>query len=300
MTSPYLLAIAQALREGRIDAAEQACRDGLDARPGDAALLQAHVLVAFAAERFEEVLTRTRTALAATPDHAPTMVLAGRSARKLGDLGTAARLLARAVEAAPTRAEPAFLLCAVYLEAADPQAMAMLDRLTERFPADAAGWAELGRILAKAEKAEAALACFRRSLEAGPSVTAALRCAALLKDFGRLEDAREALDRAEALGTLPAGAWFLRGLVLQDLGDLVGSADAYRRALGLDPALAEAAVNLGIVLQQAGDLDGAKDAYGQALKQRPDTFGRIAQAMTTPATGELWLNLEALRHALLR
>ena len=299
MTSPHLLVIAQALRERRIEAAEQACRDGLDTRPGDAALLQAHVLVAFAADRFEEVLARTRIALAAAPDHAPTLVLAGRSARRTGDLGTATLFLARAVELAPTRAEPAFLLCAVYLEAADPQAVAMLDRLSQRFPADAAGWAELGRILTKAGKPEAALACFSRSLEAGPSVTTALRCASLLKDLHRLGDAREALDRAEALGSLPAGAWFMRGLVLQDLGDLVGSADAYRRAVGLDPALAEAAVNLGIVLQHAGDLDGAKAAYGRALNQRPDTFGRIAQAMTTPAKGELWLDLEALRHAIL-
>ena len=58
-------------------------------------------------------------------------------------------------------------------------------------------------------------------------------------------------------------------------------------------------INLGIALQETGDLDAATDAYATALRLRPDSFGRIAQALTSGRTGILWLDLQALRRHLL-
>ena len=95
-----------------------------------------------------------------------------------------------------------------------------------------------------------------------------------------------------------ARAWFLLGVSSADAGRRDAAAAAYRRALAIEPTLAEAAVNLGTLLQESGDLAGAKAAYGEALRLRPDTFGRIAQAMTTSPKGELWLDLGALRQDL--
>ena len=63
--------------------------------------------------------------------------------------------------------------------------------------------------------------------------------------------------------------------------------------------MAEAAVNLGICEQRMGDLEAAKNAYRQAMRIRPDTVGRIAQALTTAPKGELWLDLRALRASLM-
>ncbi len=96
-----------------------------------------------------------------------------------------------------------------------------------------------------------------------------------------------------------ARAWFLLGVSSADAGLRDAAVSAYRRALAIEPTLAEAAVNLGTLLQESGDLAGAKAAYGEALRLSPDTFGRIAQAMTTSPKGELWLDLAALRRDLI-
>ena len=79
---------------------------------------------------------------------------------------------------------------------------------------------------------------------------------------------------------------------------LVAAAAAYEAVLRLDPDRAEAALNLGTVRQEAGDLPGAKAAYARAVRSRPDSFGRIAQALPAAPKGELWLDLRALRQDL--
>ena len=71
-----------------------------------------------------------------------------------------------------------------------------------------------------------------------------------------------------------------------------------RRALELRPDFAEAAVNLGTCHQESGDMAAAKMAYRLALRLRPDTFGRVAQALAAAPMGEVWLDLAALRHSL--
>ena len=84
----------------------------------------------------------------------------------------------------------------------------------------------------------------------------------------------------------------------QDQHDFGAAAKAYESALALDPNLAEAAVNLGAARQEGGDLAGAKAAYRQAVRTRGDTFGRVAQALSTSPRGELWLDLRHLRRTL--
>ena len=64
------------------------------------------------------------------------------------------------------------------------------------------------------------------------------------------------------------------------------------------PSFAEAAVNLGIALQRLGHMPAALDAYSTAIRIRPDTFGRIAQAVTTARTGMLWLSPTQFRRTL--
>ena len=45
-------------------------------------------------------------------------------------------------------------------------------------------------------------------------------------------------------------------------------------------------------------MTSAKVAYRLALKLRPDTFGRIAQALAASPMGEVWLDVAALRRSL--
>jgi tetratricopeptide (TPR) repeat protein len=82
------------------------------------------------------------------------------------------------------------------------------------------------------------------------------------------------------------------------LRDTAGAIRAYRRSVETEPNLPEAHVNLGLNLQNTGDLDAAMDCYRQAMRLRPDTFGRIAQALTSARKGRLWLNPARLRRVL--
>lgn len=248
--------------------------------------------------RHEEAASHAGRSLATRPDHAPTLVLLGRALRAQGLRAEAATALVRAVECAPTLARPAFLLCVAMLEDGDPRASQMLESLEARFPGEAAGWDEIGQVLSGLGQRQAALTCFARALRAAPDHARALRVGLTLKDLGRAAGAASAFRQALTFDPRSIRAGFLLGLCLQDSGDRAGAAAAYRAVLALDPTRAEAAVNLGTVLQDMGDLDAAKQAYGQALTARPDTFGRIAQAMTTSRRGELWLDLGALRRVL--
>jgi tetratricopeptide (TPR) repeat protein len=60
----------------------------------------------------------------------------------------------------------------------------------------------------------------------------------------------------------------------------------------------EAHVNLGLALQQIGELERAMPCYRQAMRLRPDTFGRIAQALPSTQKGMLWLDPRKLRGSL--
>ena len=243
-------------------------------------------------------MRKDKAAIARGPDPVTSLLAAGQAARRVGDGPAAIASFRRAADLSPERPAAAFLLCATLLEAGDPDALGLLESVSTRFPADAPGWDEIGRTLARAGKPGAALAAFSRAYAAAPSVTLGVRRAAVLKEIGQKAEAREALIAARAVGPLPPRACFMLGLLHQDLGDLPASAEAYRAALDLDPDLAEAAVNLGIVRQETGDLEGAKSAYREAVRRRSDTFGRVAQALTSPPRGELWLDLDALRAAL--
>ena len=93
-------------------------------------------------------------------------------------------------------------------------------------------------------------------------------------------------------------AWFALGLICEDLRDTLGAIRAYRRSVEAQADIPEAHVNLGLNLQNSGDLDAAMDCYRRAIRLRPDTFGRIAQALTSAKKGRLWLNLARLRWSL--
>ena len=194
-------------------------------------------------------------------------------------------------------AERAFALCASLLRSGHPGAGTVLDGCLQRFPAEAPGWRLLGDTLAALGQPEAALVCFERARRAAPAPDLCLKVGAALQALGRPAEARAAFAAAAALDPRAVRARFLEGVAAQDSGDLAGAAAAYEAALALDPALAEAALNLGTVRQELGDVAGARAAYGAAVRLRPDSFGRAAQALTTARSGELWLDLGALRRA---
>jgi tetratricopeptide (TPR) repeat protein len=260
------------------------------------------------------------------------LILAGRIARKMGDLAQAAVCFQSASQLAPDLPEPAFLTCVTLLERGDPEAHTVLARLLHRFPNDAEGWREIGDTLGRAGQLEAAavalaraanasdnpshqtrlgatlqalgrtdeaIVAYRRALASAPDL-ATVRSAlgTCLRQTGELQKARIELERALAIDAGDSRGWFALGLVCEDLHDRPGAIRAYRRSVELQPDFPEAHVNLGLNLQQFGDLESAMESYRQAMRLRPDTFGHIAQALTSAKKGRLWLNLGRLRRSL--
>jgi tetratricopeptide (TPR) repeat protein len=260
------------------------------------------------------------------------LVAAARAAAAAGDRAGALGLARAAMAAGADAPEPLFLLCRLLLEQGDPEAGALLARL-ERFPAYASGWQELGETLLRARQPAAALVGFERALGAEPGMLAALlgRAAALaalgrggeavetlraaealapraaeipyrqgllLRQAGDAAGARQALARAVALDSGRAEAWFSLGLACEDQDDAPAAVAAYAAALRAKADFHEAALNLGIARQECGDFESALDAYATALRLRPESYGRIAQAVVSRRTGRLWLDPEGLRKIL--
>ncbi len=327
--------LAEALKElgeGRIDNAERISVDLLQSRPDDFAAHQLAATVALRRARYADAEQWSCSCLALRPGHAPAMLIAGRAARALGHLEQARNWFRRASEAAPERSEPAFLLCVTQLECGDRGAQESLSNLMRRFPHDPQGWGQIGATLRKANQLEAAALAFARAFAGSSEAAHAVGQAAALMDLGHFKEAVDALraalvvasdrvevilalakalrrlaDYSEALALLERAAvlhpedsqiHFAIGLVRDDLHDDAGAIAAYGRCVALRPDLPEAQVNLGLALQRTGELQAAKERYRAAIRARPDTFGRIAQALPSARKGELWLNLGKLRRSL--
>jgi tetratricopeptide (TPR) repeat protein len=319
------------LRDGDLDAADGIARRLLVDTPDDPAVHQLAAVIALQRGEIDQAARAASASLAWRPDHVPTLIIAGRAARASADLATAAAFFRRAMALAPERADAAFCACVTLLERGDPEAQALLPWLLAQFPDDAEGWRNLAAALQKAGQLEAALVGFTRAAHAAPSVALHLQRGMLLESLDRRVDAIAAYraatdmasDNADALlklglclrrcgdkdaaapleqavecGQSNSDAWFALALVRQDHRDFAAAAEAYRRALEIRPDFAEAAVNLGTCYQEIGDVGTAKANYRLALQLKPETFGRIAQALAAAPVGEVWLEAAALRKSL--
>ena len=328
---PDLSKALSALGAGDLDAADTIARRLLADAPNDPAVLQLAAVVALQRGEVEQAVRAAGASLARRPDHVSTLIIAGRAARASADLAAAAAFFRRAMVLAPERADAAFCACITLLEGGDPQAQALLPWLLARFPDDAEGWRNLAATLQKAGQLEAALVALTRAAHAAPAVALHLQRGMLLETLDRGVDAIAAYraatdmapDNAEALLKLglclrrcgdadaaavleravgcdqsSADAWFALALVRQDRRDVAAAAEAYQHALDVRPDFAEAALNLGTCYQEIGDVGAAKVNYRLALRLKPETFGRIAQALAAAPVGEVWLDVAALRKSL--
>lgn len=285
----------EALNRDELEAADADARQLRAIAPKDPAVHQLIAQIRSMQSRLPEAEVHVRTSLAARPDHLPTLMLGAQIARAAGDLALAGARLERATVLAPDLAQPAFEACLVRIISGQTEHDLPLDELARRFPQHGAGWIDLGHALEGRGLGAAALAAYRRAEPTLPSAALYSAMAGLLHEAGEAGAAEQALIRAVEIDASHVPAWFRLGLVRQDRRDLEGAISAYRQALALRPDMAEVETNLGIVLQETGDLAAAKRAYGRAILLRGGCFGPIAQALTMAPTGELWLDLAALR-----
>jgi tetratricopeptide (TPR) repeat protein len=255
---------AAAFNAGRRDEARKLCEEGLDRAPGEPMLSHLLAAVLFASDEIEAARTHVEASLAKRPDNAAARLLAARLARAEKDFDRALLHLDHAIAIAPQR--EAFIEKARTLDQAGlrPQARQAWHAILEVIPDHSEAAARLGHL----------------AWEDGD--------AALAKKF---------LERA-AQQEATVSVWFDLGLARQDLRDYAGAATAYRKAIELKSDYVEATFNLGVVLQESGDLDAAMRVYAQAYRLRPDSFGKIAMALTSASHGKLWLDEAALRRAL--
>jgi tetratricopeptide (TPR) repeat protein len=255
---------AAAFNAGRREEARKLCEEGLAASPGDPMI--GHLLAAVLAAYGERDAARrhVEASQAKRPDKAAAQLLAARLAREQKDFDRALSHLDSAIALSPQRE--------VFIEKA--------------------------RTLDQAGLRPQARQAWRAILDIVPDhAEAAARSGRLAWEDGEAAFAVKYLERA-AQKDAPASVWFDLGLARQDLRDHAGAATAYRKAIELKGDHAEAAFNLGVVLQEEGDLDAAMRAYAQAYRLRPESFGRIAMALTSGSHGRLWLDEAALRRAL--
>jgi tetratricopeptide (TPR) repeat protein len=191
-------------------------------------------------------------------------------------------------------AEPLFREAARLLQTGDAGAATLLPRL-EAFPGYAPGWLALGEVLRARGQQAAAILAFRRAAAAGDMPALLHRAGQGLAALGQASAAEAAFRRALSLDADFAPAWYSLGLALQDSRDFAGAAEAFGQALARKPDFHEAAFNRAVVLQEAGKMDAALLAYAAAYQLRPESFGRIAQALVASPQGTLWLKPSALR-----
>ena len=255
---------AAAFNAGRRDEARKLCEQGLTRSPGEPMLSHLLAAVLLVSGELDAALRHVEVSLAGRPDNAAARLLAARTARTAGDVDRALSHLDRAIATSPQR--EVFIEKARTLDQAGlrPQARQAWGAILDVIPDHAEAAARLGR---------------------------------LAWEDGETELAASLLERAATRGA-PASVWFDLGLARQDLRDYAGATVAYRQAIALKDDHAEATFNLGVVLQETGQRDDAMRAYAQAYRLRPESFGKIAMAMTSASHGGLWLDEAALRSKL--
>lgn len=253
-----------AFNAGRRDEARKLCEQGLDRAPGEPMLSHLLAAVLFASGETAAARQHIEASLVKRPDNAAARLLGARVARSLGDFDRAFSHLDRAIALGPQR--EAFVEKARTFDQAGLRPQARL------------AWKAILDIIPDHNEAAA-------------------RSGRLAWEDGELELASSLLERA-AQKDAPASVWFDLGLARQDLRDHAGAVAAYRKAVELKADHAEAIFNLGVVLQETGARDDAMRAYAQAYRLRPDSFGKIAMALTSASHGRMWLDEAALRRAL--
>ena len=311
------------LREGKLPAAEAACR---------------------------EILART-------PFNPPATHLLGLVRKDLGDLAGSEQLMRRSIELDPRNADfhanlanllrhlkrlpeaeqsyRAALTLNPRHEAArfglvrtlnDMQrhtdAEAECRKLLEERGSDPQVWTALAMTLREQNRLPEAEAAYRQALAISPDyATAHHNLGSLLAGMERAEESLEALKRAQSLGVKGFEIVFNTGRALSQLYRMEEAERAFAQAVALDPRHAEAQLNLarlrymrgdpqfardiaaaaaanpddvklqmllGVVLWRAGDYAGAEGLYRQLLARRgPDPDARAALAQVLHETGRL-------------
>lgn len=312
-----LTAAAAHLQAGRLQEAEQLCRQVLDVAPHAANAWQLLGILANQAGRNEEAIACYRRALQTAPDLPGAWHNLGTALKALGRADESIACYQRALQQSPGdpdtlnnlgnaleqlgRSDEALACYRGALERS-PQNIAILRNLAGSLrrqgkleetiatyrralqiaPGHAEVLAELGAALHEQGSLDAAIACYRKSMQQGlASATTHYNLGLALLSQKALPQAAECFRTVLQLQPDFPNAWKNLGCAVEELEQSESAIECYRRALQQDPADAEACNNLGNVLRARGELDQAIAWLQRALELRPDyaeVYNNLASA----------------------
>ena len=137
-------------------------------------------------------------------------------------------------------------------------------------PDYATAWSNLAGIFKDEGDVETAIKYYHEAVRLSPGVEALNNLGNVLRETGRLREAKSAYKRALALRPDFACAVGNLGLVFYDEGEMDLAIGKFRYALQLDPSLPDVQNSLGVALQTIGKTDEAILSFRSALKFKPD------------------------------
>ena len=156
-----------------------------------------------------------------------------------------------------------------------PDAIAALERVVALNPDHADSWFNLGYAQRHARLYEEALRTYDKAIALGmrgPEEAHLNRAVILSEQLHRMDEAREALERAIEANAGSTAAWLNLGNLHEDLGDRDSARDAYRGALRSDPDNGRAMARLAMLDSFAGQPDQALEDLRHAQQRvRLDT-----------------------------
>lgn len=228
-------ALGEALeRIGALDAAIDAYRAALSARPDFRKASNNLILVLVKAGRGQEAVQRARALVTAAPDDPDRLFTLGlaQSEQNIAD------------------------------------AIATFRRVLEIAPRHALARYNLALVLRRADRLPEAIEELERALAIEPRAEVHYTLGIIYWHQGQLERAARALRAAVAARADYADAHYTLGAVLKSARDWTGAAAALRRAIALRPSEAAAYYTLGQVLQSSGDAGGARQYLAEAERLR--------------------------------
>jgi predicted O-linked N-acetylglucosamine transferase (SPINDLY family) len=226
------------LKAGRLEQAEQVCRQVLEMAPAHSGALSLLGDALSQLGRLEEAESTYRRALGSQPDCAEFYNDLANVLARSGKVAEAERSYRRGISLNPTSPILRY---------------------------------NVGRLLSDLGRIDEAEECFREAAALLPELAeASFHLGNLLKRRGRSSEAAASYSRAVAIKPDYVEAHNNRGIVLADLGRFVEAERSYRQALACRPGHALAHNNLGNLLREAGHHEEAERCYRRTIELSPN------------------------------
>jgi protein O-GlcNAc transferase len=259
-------------REGRLQAAEQTCRQILAVDPNQADAWHLLGVIALQSGKHEGAVECIGRAISLKGNVAAFHNNQGEAYRALHKIPQAAACYSRALQLQPGYAEAHSNMGAAFKEQGNlDEAVACYRRALQLKPDLAEAHNNLGAAFKEQGNVDGAVASYRRALELKPDYADALgNLFAAFKEQGKWDEAIACCRRAIASKPDSAEAHIYLGNALKEERKLDEAIACYRRAAELKPDYALAHSNLGIALREQGRLEDAVACYRRALELAPD------------------------------